>query len=436
MPNSYFLIPNPPRYPVPTMPQIDISVLEDDLLLRGVWEGLGMPPCHATGGYVRDRLLGRETFDLDLVMPGNLDDARGPARRLAAQLDTRAHILGRENKRVWRIETPEINIEIWPPGDLSFDEDIRRRDFSCNAIVWHLPNGPLEDRTGGVDDLSQGLLRAISKENLEDDPVRLVRAPRFLAQLEGFSLDTKTAGWMRDLAVRLETAPRERVGQEMLKLLRAPGAERGLRSLVDLDLLGPAAPLDEHCDPGWLESHTTVPSRLAGAAPHPVPSALREAGDAARLALLLRLWGAPSDHVVAAYAWQRTDRRHGARAAVLLDHALATVDAPAADRRAFIHSTGASFPTIFALAAAVDADNPAWRRWWRMWRDRSGELVDPRPLLSGQEIAAHLGLESGPGLGRAVDALAEAQVRLEVRTPGGARRWLTRWSTMQGRLWP
>ena len=417
------------------MPPIDVSALEDDLLLRGVWEGLGMPPCHATGGYVRDRLLGKKSVDLDLVLPGNLEDARGPARRLAAQLDARAHILGREERRVWRIETRDLNIELWPPGDLSLEEDIRRRDFSINALAWHLPDGPLEDRVGGLEDLALGLLRAISKKNLDDDPVRLARAPRFLAQLQSFEIDGRTAGWIRHLAPRLREAPRERVGQELLKLLRAPGVDRGLHSLVELGLLEPAAPQDGRCDPRWLESHPAVPARLSNAAPHPVPRALRETGDATRLALLLRIWGAPSDHAVAAYAWARTDRRHAARAAILLEHALATVDAPAADRRAFIHSTGTSFPATLALAAAVDPENPNWRRWWRMWRKHGADLLDPRPLLSGQEVAAHLGLEPGPELGRAIEALTEAQIRREVRTPGGARRLLARWSKMQGRLW-
>jgi tRNA nucleotidyltransferase (CCA-adding enzyme) len=418
------------------MPAIDITGLEHDLLLKGVWEGLGMPPCHATGGYVRDRLLGRENPDLDLVLPGDLDDARGPARRLAARLDTRAHTLGREVRQVWRIETPEINIELWPPGDLSFEDDIRRRDFSINALVWHLPDGPLEDRVEGLEDLAHGRLRAISKKNLADDPVRLVRAPRFLAQLGDFKLDEQTARWIRDLGPRLRKAPRERVGQELLKLLRASGAALGLRSLIDLGLLAPAGPEDGRCDPEWLEGHSAAPARLSGAAPHPVPIALREAGDAARLGLLLRLWGEPSENTVAAYAWERGDRRNGVRAAALLEHALAAVSASAADRRAFIHSAGASFPAAFALAAAVDAKNPGWRRWWRMWRERRAELLEPRPLLSGNEIVAHLGLEPGPELGRAVDALTEAQIRREVRTTGGARRWLAGWWRMQGRLWP
>ena len=120
------------------MPKIDAKVLENDLLLRGVWEGLGTPECLVTGGYLRDRLLGLESVDLDVVLPGALEDAAGPARRLAARLDTRPHVLGRDDNRVWRIESPEIKIELWCLGELGLDQDIRRRDFTCNALVWSL----------------------------------------------------------------------------------------------------------------------------------------------------------------------------------------------------------------------------------------------------------------------------------------------------------
>ena len=184
-----------------------------------MWEGLGTPECHITGGYVRDRLLGRESVDLDLVLPGDIETVAGPARRLAARLDARAHVLGRDANRVWRIDCPEIKIELWPLGTLSPDEDIRRRDFSCNALFWQLPNGPLDDQIGGTEDLENGVIRALSKQNLEDDPVRLVRGPRFLAQLEGFELDHKTADWISSLAPTVSKAPRERIGQELLKLV-------------------------------------------------------------------------------------------------------------------------------------------------------------------------------------------------------------------------
>jgi len=406
------------------MPPINVSALEGDLLLRGVWESLGTPTCHATGGYVRDRLLGRESVDLDLALTGNLDDARGPARRLAARLDTRAHILGRGLKRVWRIEAPAIKIELWPLGDLSLDDDIHRRDFSCNALVWSLPDGPLVDRVGGLEDLGKRTLRAISKSNLEDDPVRLVRAPRFLAQLEGFELDPESAVWIGALAPGLADAPRERVGQELLKLLIASGVELGLRTLLDLGLLAYTAPAGVESDPTWLETNLNAAARLVGAAPHPLLGATREAGIAASLGLLLRAWGVPAAHAVRAYAWRADDRRHAIYAASHLAELAHAVDASTDERRLLIHRAGTAFPAALALAAAIKPDHPGWRRWWRQWTRSGPGLIDPKPLLSGREVAFLLGLEEGPDLGTAMRALVESQVRGDVRTPAGAKRWL------------
>jgi hypothetical protein len=408
------------------MPGIDISRLERDLLLKGVWESLGAPRCLVTGGYLRDRLLGRATTDLDLVLPGTAEEARGPAQRLAARLDASAHLLGRGENRVWRIDTSELKVELWPLGKLDLERDIRRRDFSINALMWPLPAGPLDDRVGALADLEDGVLRAVARRNLVEDPVRLIRAARFLAQLPGLELEARTAGWVRSLAPRLRHAPRERLGQELLRLVTAVGAERGFRALLGLGLLAPTAPEPRRCDPAWLGSNVEAASRLRRTT-HPQRAALAIAGDAPALALLLRAWGSPQADAVAGYAWPRTDRQHAARAACMLDEALTVVDAPAADRRAFIHRAASVFPAALALAAAVAPDRD-WSRWWRMWREHGEDLVLPGPLLSGEEVAAALDVSPGPVLGRAVGALTDAQVRGRVRTRRGAVRWLRRWA--------
>jgi hypothetical protein len=121
-------------------------------------------------------------------------------------------------------------------------------------------------------------------------------------------------------------------------------------------------------------------------------------------------------------------RRDAVRAADLLERALNSVEGPVADRRSFIHAAGTAFPATVALAAAVEPDRK-WDRWWRLWRDHGGELVDPTPLLSADGIAGILAIEPGPGLGRTIDALVEAQVRGVVRSVGGARKWL--WTTFK-----
>lgn len=411
------------------MTSVDISVLEHDLLLKGVWESLGASRCLVTGGYLRDRLLGRTTTDLDLVLPGTADEARGPAQRLAARLDASAHLLGRGENRVWRIDTSELKVELWPLGKLDLERDIRRRDFSVNALMWLLPAGPLDDRVGALADLEHGVLRAVARRNLVEDPVRLARAARFLAQLPGFDLEPRTAGWVRSLAPRLRRAPRERLGQELLRLVTAAGAERGLRALLELGLLTLASPSATSCDPDWLGTNVEAASRLRPTA-HPQRAALAVAGDAPALALLLRAWGSPHADAVASYAWPRTVRHHAARAARMLDEALTVVEAPAAERRSFIHRAGASFPSVLAVAAALEPGR-SWARWWRLWRDRGRELVEPEPLIPGEEVGALLGIPPGPDLGRAVDALTEAQVRGEARTRPGAERWLRRFAQGQ-----
>jgi tRNA nucleotidyltransferase (CCA-adding enzyme) len=327
---------------------------------------------------------------------------------------------------VWRIESPGLKVELWPLGELSLKADIRRRDFTVNALMWPLPSGPLDDRVGGTADLQSGVLRALSRRNLEDDPVRLVRAARFLAQLTGFELEPRSRQWVRDLAPQVATAPRERIGQELGKLVTSAAAVRGFEALLALDLLEPSAPDPKGCDRRWMKANLEAAARMRGAA-HPQRAALAAAGEAAPLALLLRAWGSPQPETVASYAWPRTLRRHAARAAQMLEDALAVVDAPTGDRRLFIHRAGASFPTVLALAAAVEPGR-TWARWWRLWLARGPELVEPEPFLSGQEIAALLRIAPGPDLGRAVDALTDAQVRGEVRTKRGAERWLRRFA--------
>ena len=404
------------------MPNIDTSALKRDLLLRGVWEGLGTPECHLTGGYVRDLLLGRESADLDLVLPGDLDAVRGPARRLAARLDAGAHVLGRDEKRVWRIETPSLKVELWPLGSLDLGSDIRRRDFTCNALMWQMPDGPLIDQVGGITDLETGTLRAVKKSNLERDPVRLVRAARFLAQFPDFEIDQTTAGWLRSLASRVLRSPSERLGQELLKLVAASDLERGFRALLDFGLMQhmvrPAARFDD----AWMTANLDAATRMQ-LSTHPSRAALAAAGDAAPLAMLLRAWGSPHPDATAPYAWPRSLRTHAALAAQLLDQVIPAVDGPVGNRRALIHRAGHAFPAALAFAAAIEPEHN-WDRWWRLWRQRGPELVDPEPLLSGNEMSAALGIPPGPSLGRAIDALTKAQVRGKIHTAGGARRWL------------
>lgn len=401
------------------------SLLARDPLLRQVWEQMGRPSgCCVTGGYVRDRLIGRPSGDLDLTIDTTTDEAEKPARRLAQKLGGHAHLLGAAPHRIWRIETTSLKIEIWPLGWLSREEDIERRDFTCNSLSWKLPGGPLVDLVGGLSDLEGGLLRTSSPSNLEDDPVRLLRAPRFLAQLGAFTLDPKTRRWIRELAPSLARAPRARVGQELVSLLLGPSAARGLRACIDLGLVRFFSPPDCSADEDWLTENLGAADRLASPHQHPLRDAMGLAGNASRLAFLIRAWGVPADRQLTPYAWRKPDRETALGAARLIDDALAGVDAPPSDRRELAWRAGPGFPALICLAAALEPGRPGWRKWWRQWRRDPPAFLKPRRLLTGPEIAEIARIEPGPRLGALVEDLERARVRGEIRTRRGAIRWL------------
>ncbi len=400
--------------------------LARDPLLEFLADHLGVAPCWVTGGYPRDRLLGRTTRDLDLVLPGDLGSTAPAARRLAKALGSRAHRLGRPPRSVWRIETSDLKVELWPLGDLTLEDDARRRDFTVNTLMWMLPHGPLSDPLGGRSDLEAGVLRAVARANLADDPVRLLRGPRFLARMEELRLEATTARWIAELAPRLAEAPRERVGQELLALVTAPGCARGLASLLELGLLGPAAPAAAVVDSARLASSLDAYERLAHPHRHPVPAAVAAGGDAATLVPLLLAWGRPRDDELAAYAWPRDVRLAAVRAAALVEAAGAALNAPVSARRELVHEAGEAFPALIAAAAALapgdGAERRRWRSWWHLWRERGDVLRDPALLLDADEVQALAGVGPGPELGRLLHELVRAQVRGAVRSRLGARR--------------
>ncbi len=403
--------------------------LAGDRILRRLAALLGAEAVWVTGGYVRDRLLGGRPDEVDLVVRGTVESAGGAARGIGKGLGVRPHLVGRAPRAVWRIEAPSLKVEIWPLGELTLREDALRRDFTVNALQWRLPVGPLEDPAGGLPDLRARVLRAISRENLASDPVRILRAARLTAQLPGFVLEEGTGGMVRELAPAIASAPRERVGHELLRLLEGPAPSLGLALLTRLGLLEPSAP------PGALVQPAVL-ARLCPAAhllryrTQGLPRLRSPDAIAARLAVLLAAWGPVEEVHLAAHAWPGTERRIARAAAQALPRMLRDVSAPPATRRETMALLGEAFPAALALsaAAALVGGLPAgpWQRWWRQWRNTGRRLLAASPLLSGREVMEVTGLAPGPRLGRLVAELERARIRGEVRTAGGARRWLER----------
>ncbi len=187
-------------------------------------------PLWVTGGTVRDALLQRESKDLDLTVPSQ---AHFWASLFAEQVNAKLVPLD-EEEEVYRVVLPEgfwVDFSAFRKKSTGIEEDLLYRDFTVNALAVRFEeflkppaSWSIVDPTGGQKDLWRRLLRAISRENLRDDPLRLLRAYRLLAELD-FVLEEKTRLWVRELAPEIEKVAPERIGAEIKALFAQSAGE-------------------------------------------------------------------------------------------------------------------------------------------------------------------------------------------------------------------
>jgi len=137
------------------------------------------------------------------------------------------------------------------------EEDLERRDFTVNAIAHDLKSGELVDPFGGRDDIKKKVLRTVGdpEARLNEDALRLLRAVRLAADLD-FSIDTKTSAAVKKLAGLLEFIAKERVRDELAKIVMTPRAAAGVQALEDYGLLKFVLPeLREGIGVGQNEHH-------------------------------------------------------------------------------------------------------------------------------------------------------------------------------------
>lgn len=206
---------------------------------------------YMVGGTVRDVLLHRgKSADADLATDAHPDEIK----RLVAPTRPNAIVLVGERFGTVRLHYESNIVEITtfrterynpesrkPEVCFGTDllEDLRRRDFTINAMARDPLNGHIIDPFGGRQDLEAHILRAVSDEpdkRFDEDPLRLLRAVRFAAQLD-FTIEPQTRRSIRRQASKLQKISRERIRDEMNKLLLSDHPARGLDLLVELELM-------------------------------------------------------------------------------------------------------------------------------------------------------------------------------------------------------
>ncbi len=438
---------------------------------------------YVVGGYLRDRLLGREPLDLDLLVEGSIAPFLDA---LSEKAGFEPVVFSRHEPITYRVAMDDWLIDVSACRRGGLDDALRRRDFTINAMASPLagPHGagggelgkPI-DPLGGLDDLKARRIRHITPRGLQEDPVRLLRAIRLAAVLDGFSLDPVLVSELERKAPLLESAPVERVMAEMEVILASPRAGMALRLMARSGLLFRVIPelasLQGLAQNAWHRydafEHTlrcveNADSLQDGEAaigidePLGVEDAeilkwaavLHDTGKAATALTdaegVVHFYGheaVSAEIATAALARLRASARKSARVHALvaahLRLTLLCASESVSDRalRRLVHEVKHDTPLLclLALADRLAGGGPDFERRYGqlqqlaarvlgVLRGEGEAVISPAPLLSGHEVMEILALPPGPRVGAVLRWLTKMQVEEKLSRHDDAVRLL------------
>lgn len=198
----------------------------------------------ATGGFLRDALLGRPPRDVDICVDGDPLEI-GPA--LAEAIGAHFVVLDEERRHARLVPMRDApHVDLMGLRAASIDGDLRERDFTIDALAASLQSvvgrsPALLDPTGGVSDLDGRTVRATGERQLLDDPLRVLRGVRIAIAL-GFDIEPQTRAWLTKHAGEIRRVASERVREELMLVFGSEAAARGVRLLEEMRLLSVILP--------------------------------------------------------------------------------------------------------------------------------------------------------------------------------------------------
>lgn len=383
---------------------------------------------YLVGGCVRDKLLGHEPKDYDVVttaLPEEvasvlLNELQATPMEVGKQFGITIVNLGGENVEIatTRHDGPysDGRRPDWVRTGVGIDQDSKRRDFTVNAMFQDPADGTIHDFHGGQDDLKNRLIRAVgaAKERIVEDRLRMLRAVRFAVKL-GFEIEPELYDEIcRRASELLETVAWERVRGEFSGILTSPQPRRGLRVLRDTGLLEqilPELPADE------LELAASRVESLAG---HKFPVLL--AG------LVLPLGGETAGQVARKFVLPAVQARFVASAADGVLRAQEIDRWGWAEQAVFLaRADGAAVEALLLAHAAASGQGPELAEVFARLRERADRLPAPQKpgapaLLTGQALVS-AGFRPGQGIGNLLRAAYRLQLEGEFDSPESALAW-------------
>ena len=373
---------------------------------------------HLVGGAVRDALLDRQKYylDLDFVLP---EAAISTARKIANHYHGGFVILD-EMRQIARVVFGRVTVDFAQQEGGKLEEDLKRRDFTVNAIAFALQEQVLIDPLQGLADLAKKSLRMVSEKNLADDPLRLLRAYRQAAQLN-FTIAPSTRVALQNLAPLISKVAAERVQSELNYLLKAPLGQTWLEAARADGLLLP-----------WLASINA--KKLSQATSVEKSAQILEASlqgfvvsteelHIAKLSCLV----SSIPEVAAQELSKLKYSRHEIKAVTTVLKSLPDLlhsqgEMSLGEQYFFFLKIGKFFPIIAIIAEILQSEPWLMRSLGKRYQDAEDAVAHPRPLVSGHDLIQKLNLTPSPMIGKILMEIQLAQIEGRVTTFAEALR--------------
>lgn len=411
---------------------------------------------YAVGGCVRDAVLGRKPADWDITTSASPLEVKALFPRTidtGIQHGTVTVMLGREGFEVTTYRVDGEYEDCRHPKEVQFTrsllEDLKRRDFTINAMAYNESAG-LVDEFDGIGDLKKGIIRCVgdARERFTEDALRMLRAVRFSAQL-GFVLEENTRNAIRELCGNLQKVSAERIQVELTKLLVSPHPER-IRDAWETGMTGVFLPEFDAC----MACGQCNPHHIYSVGEHTIHALQAvEPEKVLRLTMLLHDFGKPevkttdekgTDHF---HAHQAVSEELAVRILRRLKFDNETTDrvkklvyyhdyhpalTPAGIRRAANKMGTELFPLYLKVRRAdILAQNPAAQEQKLRNLEEAerlyGQILEEQNCFTLKQLAVtgrdliDAGIPAGPGLGEVLNHLLDAVIEEPKRNE---KEWL------------
>ncbi len=186
---------------------------------------------YLVGGAIREIFLKKTPRDYDLALTNEKD-----LRDLETLFERPSFILGKKPIQTHRIMADDTSFDI-TIVEGTIEEDLKRRDFTMNAIAYDIQNDVIVDTVGGIEDIQKMVIRYPAKETIVNDPLRMLKAVRHFADLDGFTLDDALLQSIKELKHLIHEVAPERIKYEMDRIIVSHRVAEGMEMLEQTGLL-------------------------------------------------------------------------------------------------------------------------------------------------------------------------------------------------------